>query len=85
LSQKVTIWEGQHQHGAVQRRTQKIFMGVVSFSGIWWSFLFGVRSLWRHILTAYSCFQTNVSAKFVDIIGILFYTHSPYFMSLHWI
>ena len=47
-----------------------------SFSGIWWSFVFGVRSLWRHNLTSYSCFQTNVLAKFVDIIGMFFYTHS---------
>jgi len=27
-----------------------------------------------------SCFQTNVLAKFVDIICIFFYIHSPYFM-----
>jgi len=58
-----------------QWRTQKIFMGRVSFSCIWWSFVFGVRFLWRHNLTSYSCFQ----AKFVDIIGIFFYMHSPYF------
>jgi len=31
-------------------------------------------------LTSYSCFQTNVLAKFVDIICIFFYIHSPYFM-----
>ena len=53
------------------------FSWGVSFSGIWWSFAFGVRCLWRHNLTSYSCFQTNVVAKFVDITGILFYTHSP--------
>jgi len=58
---------------AEQWRTQKIFMGV-SFSDICWRFVFGVRCLWRHNLTSYSCFQ----AKFVDIIGIFFYTHSPY-------
>jgi len=29
---------------------------------------------------SYSCCQTNVLAKFVDIISIFFYTHSPYFM-----
>ena len=57
-----------------QWRTQKIFMGV-SFSGMWWSFVFGVRFLWRHTLTSFSCFQAN----FVDVIGIFFYTHSPYF------
>jgi len=56
------------------------FSRGVSFSGIWWSFVFGVRSLWRHYLMSYSCFQTNVLEKFVDIIGIFFYTHSPYFM-----
>jgi len=55
-------------------------MGGISFSGIWWSFVFGVRSLLRHNLTSYLCFQTNVLAKFVDIIGVFFYTHSPYFM-----
>jgi len=27
-------------------------------------------------------FQTNNLAKFVDIIGIFFYTHFPYFMCL---
>ena len=51
-----------------------------SFSGIWWLFLFDVRCTWRHNLTSFSCFQTNVLAKFVDIICIFFYTHSPYFM-----
>jgi len=56
------------------------FHGGGSFSGIWWSFAFVVRSLWRHNSTSCSCFQTNVLAKFVDIIGIVFYTHSLYFM-----
>ena len=51
-----------------------------SFSGIWWSFVFGVRCLWRYNWTSYSFFPTNVLAKFVDIICIFFYTHSPYFM-----
>jgi len=55
-------------------------MGGVSFSGIWWSFAFGVRCLWRHNLTSHSCFQTNILAKFVDIICIFFYMHSPYYM-----
>jgi len=58
-----------------QWRTQKTFMGGGSFRGIWWSFVFGVRFLWRYRLMSYSCFQ----AKFVDIKGIFFYTHSPYF------
>jgi len=31
-------------------------------------------------MRSYSCFQTNVLAKFVDIICIFFYTHSPSFM-----
>jgi len=31
--------------GLPQWRTQKIVMEGVSFSGIWWSFAFGVRSL----------------------------------------
>ena len=46
----------------------------------WWLFVSGVRSLWRHNLTSYSCFQTNVLAKFVDIICIFFYTPYPSFM-----
>jgi len=60
------------------RRTSS--WGRFSFSGICWSFVFGVRCLWRHNLTSYSCFQTNVLAKFVDIICIFFYTRSPYFV-----
>jgi len=51
-----------------------------SFSGIWWSFVFGVRCLWHHNLMSFSCFQTNLLAKFVGIICIFFYIHSPYFM-----
>jgi len=51
-----------------------------SFSGIWWSFVFGVLSLWRHNLTSCSCFQADVLARFADIIGTLFYKHSPYFV-----
>ena len=49
---------------------------------MWWSFqsVFGVRCLWRHNLTSYSCFQTNVFAKFADTICIFFYTHSPCFI-----
>jgi len=50
---------------------KKISWGV-SFTGICWSFVFGVRRLWRHNLTSYSCFQTNVLPKFVDIICIFF-------------
>ena len=58
--------------------TENFHWGV-SFNDIWWWFVFGLRSLWSHNLTSYSCFQTNVLWKFVDIIGIFFYTHSPYF------
>ena len=50
------------------------FSWGVSCNGIWRSFVFGVRSLWRHNLTSYSCIQTNVLVKFVDMIGIFFYT-----------
>ena len=53
-------------------------MGGFWFRVIWWSF--GVRCLWRHNLTSFSCFQTNVLAKFVDIICIFLSVHSPYFM-----
>ena len=42
-----------------------------------------VRCLWRYNLTSYSCFQTNVLAKFVYIICMFFYTHSLCFMC-HW-
>jgi len=52
-----------------------------SFSGLWWSLAFVVRCLWRHNLKSYSLFQTNVLARFVDIICIFFYIHSPYFKS----
>ena len=31
-------------------------------------------------MTSYSYFQTNILAKFVDIISIFFYKHSPYFL-----
>ena len=59
---------------------RKFSWGGVLCNGTWWSFVFGVRFLWRHNLTSNSCFQTNVLAKFVDIICIFFYIHSPYFM-----
>jgi len=52
------------------------FHGGFWFRVIWWSF---VRCLWRHNLTSFSCFQTNILAKFVDIICIFFYIHSHYF------
>jgi len=35
---------------------------------------FDVHCLWRHNMTSYSCFQTNVLAKFVGIIRIFVYT-----------
>ena len=41
-----------------------------------WSFVFGVRCLWRHNLTLFPCFQTNVLAKFVDIKCIFLYIYS---------
>jgi len=46
-------------HSGVRRK----FSWGVSFSGIWWSFVFGMRCLWRHI----HVFQTNVLAKFALI------------------
>ena len=36
--------------------------------------------LWRHNLTTYSYFQTNVLAKLFYTTCIFLYTHSPYFM-----
>ena len=44
-----------------------------SFSSILWSFVFGVHCLWRHNLTSYSCYESNVSAKFLDIVCIFSY------------
>jgi len=56
------------------------FHGGVWFKVIWWSFAFGMRCLWHHNMTSFPCFQTTVLAKFVDIICMFFYIHSPYFM-----
>jgi len=53
-------------------------MGWVWFKVIWWLFVFRVHCLWRQNLTSFPCFQTNVLAKFVDIVCIFFYIHSPY-------
>ena len=65
--------------------TQKIFMGGVWFRIIWWSFVFGVRCLWRHSLKSCPCFQTNVLATFADIIMHIFLHALPLFhVSLHW-
>jgi len=60
--------------GSAQWRTQKILMGGF----IQWQMV--VICIWCALfvtsqLMSYSCSQT----KFVDIIGIFFYTHSPYF------
>jgi len=56
------------------------FHGGVWFMVVWWPFVFGVRCLWLHNFTSLPCFQTNILAKFVDIICIFFYIHSLYFM-----
>ena len=56
------------------------FHGGVLVQGHRWPFLFGVRCLWRHNLTSFTCFQTNLLGKFVDIICTFFYIHTPYFM-----
>jgi len=56
------------------------FHGGVWFKVIWWLFFFGVHCLWRHNLTSFPCFQTNVLAKFVDIVCIFFNIHSPYYI-----
>ena len=70
--------------GNEQWRTQKIFMGGGWFRVVWWSFVFGVRCLWRHNLTSCPCFQSNVLAKFVDIIMHIFLHALPFFhVSLH--
>jgi len=54
-----------HEYACLQWRTQKIFVGGFWFRVIWWSFVFGVRCLWRHNLTSFPSFQTNVLAKFL--------------------
>jgi len=59
-------------HHPQQWRTQKIFMGC--------SFVFGLRCLRRHNLTSYSCFQTNVLAKFVYIICIYSSTRAAFIL-----
>jgi len=65
---------------------RKFSWGGVWLRVIWWSFVFGVRCLWRHNLTSFPCFQTNVLAKFVDVIMHVFIHPLPLFhVSLHWI
>ena len=49
------------------------------FKVIWWLFVFSVHCLWRHNLTSFPCFQTNVLAKFVDI-DAYFSTSTPYYI-----
>ena len=83
--QNFESWSEQMSWGitAAQWRTQKIFMGGGSFSGIWWWFVFGAHCLWCQNLTSYSCFQTKVLAKFVGIVCIFVCTHSLKCMC-HW-
>jgi len=58
-------WRGQYSgHISASVAYAENFHGGGSFSSIWWSFVFGVCCLWRHNLMSYSCFQTNVLAKF---------------------
>ena len=72
----------------LQWRTQKRgggFHGGFWFRVVWWSFVFGVRCLWRHNLTSFPCFQTNVLAKFLDITMHIFLHPLPLFhVVLHW-
>ena len=51
------------------------------YSGVRRKFSWGVHSVayGAHLFVAFG-FQTNVLAKFVDIICLFFYTPSPYFM-----
>jgi len=57
-------WNRDIRHGNSVAYAEN-FHGGGSFTGMWWSFVFGVRCLWRHNLTSYSCFKTKVLAKFV--------------------
>ena len=84
LSEYILIYQSSLQcafcipnHSGVRR---KFSLGGSWFRIIWWLFVFGVWCLWHHNLTSFPCFQTNVLAKFVDIICIFFYIHSPYFI-----
>ena len=63
----------------MQRRMQKILMGRGIILWHMVSFVFSARCLWRHNLTSFSCFQTNVLAAFLDIICTIFCTQSLYF------
>ena len=40
-----------------------------------------VICIWCALFVTSCSFQTNVLAKFVDVICIFFYTHSPYFIN----
>ena len=64
------IWKNTEGPSGVLRK----FSWGVSFSGIWWPFVCGVRFLWLHNLTPYSFVQTNFLAKFVDIYA---YSSTP--------
>ena len=67
--------------GDYQWRKQKIIM-----CGVFIQLHMVVICIWcalfvcRHNLALSSFFQTNVFANLVDMIGIFFYTHSPYFV-----
>jgi len=79
---KIEISENISQkfHGHWYSGVRRIFSWVGLVQGHRWPFVFGVRCLWRHNLKSFTCFQTNVLAKFVDIICTFFYIHTPYFM-----
>jgi len=47
-------------------------------SSVWWSLLLDMRCFQSHNMTSYLHLQTNVLAKFVDAICLLFCTHFPY-------
>ena len=54
-------WMTVEKRVAVVGGVRRKFHGGGSFSGIWWSFIFGVRYLLHHNLTSYSCFPTTFS------------------------
>jgi len=66
----------------MQWRTQRVSWGgfIQRHMVDWWWFVFGVRRLWRHKSASYSCYETNVFAKFIDTICITFCTYSLYLM-----
>jgi len=78
-SVQITRFSWRLRNHSNQWRTQKLFMcGGVSCSGVWWSFVFGVRSLWRHSLASYSCLHLNAYFGANKTFSCIMHTGSVY-------